>query len=174
VTRAGEVVAPEQRVRLGLQRFRQEADVVILDLPPHFDDAVIAALDASDRILVVSDLGLIGGGHVRVVVRVLTTDLGISPEKVAVVASDRRGTGGVGRRDLEETLKLQVVASLPHDPAVLCAAARDWVPFVVGQRGSQVGSAIEDVARYICPELAPVEAERPSGGGRWFGRLGRR
>jgi pilus assembly protein CpaE len=123
-------------------------DYVVVDTAPHYNDAVLAALDAATMILLVSTpdvpalkntkltLGVMRGWH-------------YSEDKVKLVLNHAYSSNGVVASDAANTLDYAVFWKIPFDPAAP-AAVKVGRPVVEVKPGSKVSENVLTLAQTIC------------------------
>lgn len=102
-------------------QLRSSFDLTVLDCEHHVNDRSLAVLDAADRVVLVTQLGL---APLRSAQRSLTLfeRLGYPPERILVVANRYQSNDVLSLEDAEQALEHPVAATLPNDFR-LCADA---------------------------------------------------
>ena len=146
-----------------LEAARSAYDAVVVDTGPLFDGAMLAALDHTDRLLLICNPEVTSLKNVRIGLQTIER-LGFDRERVSLVANRIGAAGAVSRADIETALETEVAFELPDDPAVPVAVNRA-LPVVVGDERSPFAKALVamtplvfDVTR--SPETAPREQRR--------------
>jgi pilus assembly protein CpaE len=141
-----------------LRAARNAFDAVVVDTGPLFDAAVLAALDHSDQLLLVSNPEVTSLKNVRIGLETIDR-LGFDRERVSLVANRLGAAGGVGRADIEQALDAKIAFGLPEDPEVPAAINRA-LPVVVADEDSRFARAIAELLSFVFP--AREEAEQTS------------
>jgi Flp pilus assembly CpaE family ATPase len=141
-----------------LRAARNAFDAVVVDTGPLFDAAVLAALDHSDQLLLVSNPEVTSLKNVRIGLETIDR-LGFDRERVSLVANRLGAAGGVGRTDIEQALDAKIAFGLPDDPEVPAAINRA-LPVVVADEDSRFARAIAELLSFVFP--AREEAEQTS------------
>lgn len=145
----------------------------IVDCEHSFGPRTVAALDASDRIVIVLQSNV---AAIRAVKRTLALfqQLDYRPERVTVVVN-REGPGDVlSIKDIAKALGRNVDIRLPNNFQLTTDAQTRGVPVAQVSANSPLAAAFEQLASATSGEVAIVEDsnEKPSGNplGRIFGR----
>jgi Flp pilus assembly CpaE family ATPase len=155
-----------------LKAARHAYDAVVIDTGPLFDAAVLAALDHSDQLLLVSNPEVTSLKNVRIGLETIDR-LGFDRERVSLVANRLGAAGGVGHADIEQALDAKIAFELPDDPEVPAAVNRA-VPVVVADEDSRFARAITELLRSVFPAPEASEQTAPSTSHRRFRLRGRR
>lgn len=132
----GDAVAAEGikgvHVERALDFLLAEYSLVVVDLPSRLDEASLAALDRSKLLLLVTEPTVLGLKAARRALE-LCHNLGREKDEVALVVNRHGAKQCVSPKEVVRVLKLEPLALLPNDSAVLMAAAnagsppvRDW------------------------------------------------
>jgi pilus assembly protein CpaE len=141
--RAGVDTLDRAGINAMLRLIRHRFDLAVLHLPRALGDAEIAALEASDVVLVVVTLDVLGVRAARRAVD-LFAELGI--EERCRVVLNRAARGEIVPDDVRRALGLSIAAVIRHDRAVPRAQNRG--AFVAG-RGSPAGRQLAVLSRTI-------------------------
>jgi pilus assembly protein CpaE len=142
---------PEEAQLLGqselgaaLDAARSAYRAVVVDTGPQFDAAMLAALDRSDRLLLVCTPEVTSLKNVRIGLETIDR-LGYPRDRVALVANRLGAAGGVTRAEMEEALECEIAFDLPDDPAVPETINRA-MPAVLAEPGSKFSRAVMKMA----------------------------
>jgi len=130
-----------------LELLKQNYDFVIVDTPPVFQETNLAALDASDQILLVLALDLPTIKNVKLSLEVLESLH--HRGKVRMVLNRSSNDFGIKYEDVERSLGFLVAAHVPSDGRVVVASVNKGVPFVVSHPGSSVSLSIKELAKMV-------------------------
>ena len=155
-----------------LSAARNAYDAVVIDTGPLFDAAVLAALDHSDRLLLVCNPEVTSLKNVRIGLETIDR-LGFDRERVSLVANRLGAAGGVGHDDIEQALDAKIAFELPDDPEVPAAVNRA-LPVVVADDGSPFARAIGELLPSVFPAPKAPEQTAPAASHRRFRLRGRR
>ena len=142
-----------------LDAARSAYDAIIVDTGPLFDRALLAALDHSDRLLMVCNPEVTSLKNVRIGLETIDR-LGFPRERMSLVANRMGATGGVDRGDVERALDVEIAYELPDDPAVPAAVNRA-LPAVIGSERSKFARAISELASGVLGDVPHAPAKPP-------------
>ncbi len=100
-----------------LQIARSLYDVIVVDTAPLFDGPMLAALDRSDELLLVSTPDVPAMKNVRLALQTLNL-LGFPVDRISLVANRAGMAGGASTSEVAETLGRPIRFVLPEDPGV--------------------------------------------------------
>ncbi|WP_067473392.1 AAA family ATPase [Actinomadura hibisca] len=143
---------------------RRTFDHVVVDTPAHFCDPLLAALDATDRCLVVTAPDVLTLNNTRVALETLDL-LGHPAEQRIVVLNRANSPVGLTIRDVERVLGAPVGPHVPSSADVPASLNRG-VPIAVDKPGHPVSRAIADLA---ASALGVAQPPAPSRVSRWRG-----
>jgi len=96
---------------------RQAYDYIIIDTPPSFNDNVLAALDETDRLYLISALDLPSLKNIKLCLQTLKL-LDFEREKICLVLNRVEKNLGLTPAEVEEVFKEKISIQIPNDPAV--------------------------------------------------------
>jgi pilus assembly protein CpaE len=142
-----------------LETLRREADVVIVDCSPFFNDTTLAILDTADTILTMLSLEITSIKNMRLFLEV-SDQLGYEKGKVRLVLN--RGDSALGIRvtDVEQSIGRKINDTIVSDGRSVVYALNRGVPFYLSNRDAQVSQDILRLAKAVVGErahVAPVE-----------------
>jgi MinD-like ATPase involved in chromosome partitioning or flagellar assembly len=126
---------------------RSMYEAIVVDTGPLFDGGMLAALDHTDRLLLVCNPEVTSLKNVRIGLETIDR-LGFEREKVSLVANRLGAPGGVGRSEIETALDAEVAYELPDDPAVAVSVNRA-LPVVVSNERSAFARAVTRLAASV-------------------------
>lgn len=136
---------------------RREYDAVVIDTPPMFDERVIAALDASDLVFVLTTPDIPSLKNLRLALE--TLDLLGLPEDLRRVVLNRAGAKtGLTLRDVTNALHRDVDGQVPESVDVGQTINRG-VPLVLHRPKHPVSAAVRRLLDAAVG--APVQEEKP-------------
>ncbi|MBP2650415.1 MAG: cheB 7 [Firmicutes bacterium] len=131
-----------------LKVMRMAYKYVVVDTNPSFNETMLAVLDASDIVLVVSAMDLPTIKNVKLGLEIMES-LNYSPEKLQLVLNRSNAEGGMGVQEVEESLRQRFTAVLPNDGKVVMTSVNRGIPFVISNPETQVAQKIVDLAKTI-------------------------
>ncbi|MBA4180464.1 MAG: hypothetical protein C0506_07745 [Anaerolinea sp.] len=150
-------VTPEQLESL-VENAAALYDYVILDTPGAFNDAVAAAMDLADNVLVVTSLELPSVKNTAMLLQALDED-GFAASRALVVANCTSEDAGITIADLVPSLRRDAIWKVPFDPAVR-KGSHLGQPAVVHDAKSPASLSIRALASRI--ETVPDRIDRRS------------
>src|SRR5688500_13902996 len=128
-----------------IQHLRHNFLFTVLDCEHQLNDRTLAALDAADRIVLVTQLSV---GALRSTQRTvsLCSRLGYSKEKVCVVVNRYQSGEVLSPADAEEVLKAPIFFKLPNEWRVASNAMTNGVPIAEFDPGSKLGYSFKQLA----------------------------
>lgn len=172
-----EYVTPDHIEPLVL-RLRQMYEYIVIDTASALTPVTLAWLDASDKVCLIANQGLPSLTNASRYFD-LATQLGYETSKVLLVINEADPRRGISIKDVGDTLKRQVFATIPVDSATVDTAVDQGVPIVVGSLQKRpAGVAITELAAKVIDIFKVVEVKDPakddkskrSGLSRLFGR----
>lgn len=134
---------------------------IIVDLGLPLDETAFAVLDSADRIIMSTLPEMVGLRNTRLMLDQFA-DRGYAEGKVWLVLNRATLQGGIGRRDIEERLRLRVSELIPDDQPLATSSINRGVPLVISHRRSAVGRAVRRFARHLIREK-PGEQQAEAG-----------
>ncbi|MDQ1533497.1 MAG: pilus assembly protein CpaE [Actinomycetota bacterium] len=149
---AADSISPEQM--LGIVRMlRTMCAFVIVDMPPHFDDVVLALLEEADDVLLVASMDIPSIKNLKVGIQTLGL-LSLAGPKLRLVLNRANAKVNLDIADVERAIGLPVAFRVPSDIAVPQAVNRG-VPVVLDKPRSAAALALGELA----DAFLAVEAE---------------
>lgn len=161
-----------EHVRKILTILKTLYDYVIVDTRPSFDDAILSALDVSDRILVVTSLEMSAIKNIKLFLEVAEA-LHYSHDKLWLTLNRTDSTSGIGVADIEESIRFTISADIVGASQLMTAAANQGVPVVVSHRDSPVAKSIFDLATKVLTEADAAGARERASASAVAGREGK-
>lgn len=145
-----------------LEEMRASFDYIVVDTAPAFNDAMLAVLDVSDKVLVVSVTDLPTIKNVKICLEVMET-LGYDKEKIKLVLNRAHSESGLDLNEVEESLRYKFSATLPSDGKTVVASVNRGIPFVVSNPDTQIAKSIYGLIRAITPQDTDDEPTQSGG-----------
>jgi pilus assembly protein CpaE len=158
---AADSISPEQM--LGIVRMlRTMCAFVIVDMPPHFDDVVLALLEEADDVLLVASMDIPSIKNLKVGIQTLGL-LSLAGAKLRLVLNRANAKVNLDIADVERAIGISVAFRVPSDIAVPQAVNRG-VPVILDKPRSASAMALGELADAVLaaevaqPDL-PAEQE---------------
>jgi pilus assembly protein CpaE len=132
-------------------------DIVVLDTPPHFDATTLAALDRSDRLVLVATMDIPTVKNCKLALQTLNL-LQYPRERIALVVNRPLGRADLRESDISRTLDMPIAAVIPLDKEIATAVNRG-VPVTVSASRSPAAKAMRDLAEQLLPHGSAAEAK---------------
>jgi Flp pilus assembly CpaE family ATPase len=143
-----------------LKAARNAYSAVVIDTGPLFDAAMLAALDHTDRLLLVCNPEVTSLKNVRIGLETIDR-LGFDRERLSLVANRVGAPGAVSRSDIEQALDSKIAYELPDDSEVPAAVNRA-LPIALAKERSKFARALNSLATEVFtePETAESTSQR--------------
>jgi pilus assembly protein CpaE len=156
---AADSISPEQM--LGIVRMlRSTCGYVIVDMPPHFDDVVLALLEEADDVLLVASMDIPSIKNLKVGIQTLGL-LSLAGPKLRLILNRANAKVNLDIADVERAIGIPVQFRVPSDVAVPQAVNRG-VPVVLDKPRAPAALAMVQLADSMLgveAEAAPAEQE---------------
>jgi pilus assembly protein CpaE len=159
---AADQISPSEMVGI-VQLLRTMFDYIVIDLPPHFDDVVVALLEEADDVLLVASMDIPSIKNLKVGIQTLDL-LAIAGPKIRLVLNRANAKVNLDIGDVERALGVPADFRVPSDISVPQAVNRG-IPVVLDKPRSAAGSALIAIADSFVAasaEAAGAESRRRS------------
>ncbi len=143
---AGQAIRPETMVSI-IRLLRSMFDFVIVDMPPHFDDVVLALLEEADDVLLVASMDIPSIKNLKVGMQTLDL-LSIAGSKLRLVLNRANARVNLDIADVERALGVTAEFRIPSDISVPQSVNRG-VPVVADRPRSAAALALRRLAETI-------------------------
>ena len=153
-----------------LGRLRTIFDIIIVDTSSVLDDVVLSIMDVSEKIMVVTTPEIPAIKNAKLFFEV-TEALEYDRERIMFVLNKADKRINIRAEDIEANIKYKIQGQLPLDERSVTNAVNQGVPYVLGDKNSQLTQATIALGKTLQEALNPtterVEAPVRSG---FFGR----
>ena len=132
------------------------ADYVVIDGRPGWDEAMLALMDISDRILLLLTSEMTAIKDTRQFLEIAEL-LGYPPERVEPVINRVNGFSGIPLADIAENLKCELEFRIPDEPAAVLRSVNEGAPLVETQPDNRFSLEVMRLAAHLAAEDLPVE-----------------
>lgn len=153
---AADHISPEEMVGI-VRLLRTMFDFVVVDMPPHFDDVVLALLDEADDVLLVCSMDIPSIKNLKVGIQTLNL-LQFAGEKLRLVVNRANAKVNLDIADVERAIGLSAQYRIPSDIAVPQAVNRG-TPVVIDRPKSAAAIALEQLASSFLGAQVALEGE---------------
>jgi pilus assembly protein CpaE len=143
---AADQVTPGQMLMI-VETLRRTCEFVVVDMPPHFDDMVLALIEQADEVLVVASMDIPSVKNLKVGMQTLDL-LSLAGERVKLVLNRANAKVKLDVSEVERALSLKVTYQVPSDIAVPQSVNRG-VPVIVDNPRAPAARALEDIAQQL-------------------------
>ena len=161
---------PEQAEKVTAEQFgkildflRRMYSYVVIDTSSLLTDVVLASMDHSDAIVLITTQDIPAIKNARLFLDLLQT-MGIDRERLVFVMNKYDKRIGITPDRVGENLKEKIRAVIPLDERVVIPAVNKGVPFMLDNRAQPVARGVLSVAEAVRAQVAALEqAEAPAG-----------
>ena len=151
-------IRPEDMLAI-IDSMRQFCGTIVIDMPPHFDDMVLALLEIADEVLLVASMDIPSIKNLKVGMQTLDL-LALAGPKLRLVLNRANARVKLDVKEVEKALGLDARFPIPSDIAVPQAVNRG-VPVVLDNPRSPSARAFEDIAtEFLAEETAEESGKR--------------
>ena len=143
-------------------------DIVVLDTPPHFDATTLAALDRSDRLVLVTTMDIPTVKNTKLALQTLNL-LQYPRDRIALVLNRPLPRADLRESDISRTLDMPITYVIPGDKEVGTAVNRG-VPITTSNSRSPAAKAIKELAELLLPAVTSGAPAGSDGQGREAGQ----
>jgi pilus assembly protein CpaE len=152
-----ELVTEAKLARL-LEVARESYDVIIVDTSPFFHGPMLATLDRTDELLLLTSLDVPTIKNVRLSLQTLEL-LSFPPDRIKVVLNRANSKVGMQRKEVESALEMGVRFEVPSDRAVPLAVNRGN-PAVLADGKSEFSRAVKELAKSLVTAQAAAKERK--------------
>ncbi|MDP3487068.1 MAG: response regulator [Bacillota bacterium] len=157
-----EYITPEHVTRI-LSTLREMFDYVIVDMPASFQDVALAALDSSDRIMIIGNMDMASLKNMKLSLEVMKR-LGHSTDKAFLVINRAGYDYGIKFKDLETALGRPINFFIQTDDITAVTSTNRGMPFVLDQADSKLSRRFFDL---VNEHIEPRAQEKEEAVGLW-------
>jgi pilus assembly protein CpaE len=151
-------IRPEDMLAI-IDSMRQFCGTIVIDMPPHFDDMVLALLEIADDVLLVASMDIPSIKNLKVGMQTLDL-LALAGPKLQLVLNRANARVKLDVKEVEKALGLDARFPVPSDIAVPQAVNRG-VPVVLDNPRSPSARAFEDIAtEFLAEDTAEESGKR--------------
>jgi pilus assembly protein CpaE len=152
-----ELVTEAKLARL-LEVGRESYDAIVVDTSPFFHGPMLATLDRTDELLLLSGLDVPTLKNLRLALQTLEL-LSFPKQRVKIVLNRSNSKVGMKQNEVEGALGMKVRFEIPSDRAVPLAVNRGK-PVILDEEGADVSKAIRQMAKALFPVEQAKAARR--------------
>jgi pilus assembly protein CpaE len=143
-----ELVTEAKLARL-LEVAKESYDAIVVDTSPFFHGPMLATLDRTDELLLLSSLDVPTLKNLRLALQTLEL-LSFPKQRIKIVLNRSNSKVGMKQNEVEGALGMKVRFEIPSDRAVPLAVNRGK-PVILDEEGADVSKAIRQMAKGLFP-----------------------
>jgi pilus assembly protein CpaE len=151
-------------LRAILRELGKAYDYVIVDAPAYLEERVLETIELADLILLVTTFNITSVKNTKITIGLLSA-LGVQPDRLAVVLNQNRPRVAFTREEIEEILRVRVLAQLPYEPRVDESIDSGKV-FIDAEPRAELSKQLRTVVEYLHTPEQPEEIAAPQRGQR--------
>ncbi|HWS47505.1 MAG TPA: P-loop NTPase [Acidimicrobiia bacterium] len=155
---AADKITPEAMVGI-VRTLRRMFDFIVVDMPPHFDDVVLALIEEADTVLLVASMDIPSIKNLKVGIQTLDL-LSLAGSKLRLVLNRANARVHLDVSDVERALGVTAEYRIPSDISIPQAVNRG-VPVVLDKPRAPAAIALRAVAETFLPGGAPAAVAEP-------------
>ncbi len=136
-------------------------DIVVLDTPPHFDATTLAALDRSDRLVLITTMDIPTVKNAKLALQTLNL-LQYPRERIALVVNRPLARADIREGDISRTLDMAITCTIPGDKEIGVAVNRG-IPVTVASPRSPASKIVRELAELLLPSGSIAESKPAPG-----------
>lgn len=145
----------EEKIKTLIELLREQFEYIVIDNSSSLNDVALAMLDMSDRIFLVTQQSLPTLKNVSRFFDLAVT-LDYERSKVLLIVNRESDKLGISVKDIGDTLKRPVIATIPVDEDAVSRAADQGRPLVTSKaRKRSIGVALTHLAELTVTEFDP-------------------
>jgi pilus assembly protein CpaE len=152
---AGAKITPEEMVSI-IRLLRHMYDYVVVDMPPHFDDVVVALLEEADAVLLIASMDIPSIKNLKVGIQTLDL-LSLAGNKLHLLLNRANARVHLDVGDVERALGVSAEYRIPSDISVPQSVNRG-VPVVLDKPRAPAAVALRAVAESFLNTPPPLRA----------------
>ena len=141
-----------------LEVARESYDCIVVDTSPFFHGPMLATLDRTDELLLLSSLDVPTLKNLRLALQTLEL-LSFPKQRIRIVLNRSNSKVGMKQNEVESALGMKVRYEVPSDRAVPLAVNRGK-PVVLDEEGADVSRAIRSMAKNLFPVEEAAKKQR--------------
>src|SRR5437660_411335 len=141
-----------------LEVARESYDSIVVDTSPFFHGPMLATLDRTDELLLLSSLDVPTLKNLRLALQTLEL-LSFPKQRIRIVLNRSNSKVGMKQNEVESALGMKVRFEVPSDSAVPLAVNRGK-PVVLDEEGADVSRAIRSMAKNLFPVEEAAKKQR--------------
>jgi len=155
---AADKITPQAMVGI-VKMLRRMFDYIVVDMPPHFDNTVLALIEESDSVLLVASMDIPSIKNLKVGIQTLDL-LSLAGGKLHLVLNRANARVHLDVSDVERALGVTAEYRIPSDISVPQAVNRG-VPVVIDKPRAPAALALRSVAETFLLQPAPNATPAP-------------
>ena len=138
---------------------KEKYHYIIIDTSNNINETVLTCLDLSDKVLFISTLDVPTIKNTKEGIEIMES-LNYSREKLGVVVNKVNEQYGIKIKDLEDTIKYPVFASIPEDNETIITSINKGFPFVLTRAETKCAKSILTIVDWLTGDEENVEKKK--------------
>ncbi len=138
----------DEHIREIIKLLKQAYDYVIIDNPNSFDEVTLAALDLSNKILLLTTMDIVSIKNVKVGLRIMKS-LGYANEKVNLIINKANEKFGIKLKDLNSVFDKPIDQVIVEDIKTVVTSINKGTPFVLSSNKNKISKCISKLAKQL-------------------------
>lgn len=155
-----------------LNILKENYNYIVVDTCQSFQDTILAALDSSDLIYMMTTLDVPTIKNIKLGLDVMSS-LHYGSDRIKLILNRSTAEMGVSVHDLTSSIPYAVAGQLPSEGKVVVGSINRGIPFVQSDPKSPISQAIFELAQQLNNQFYPSEGEPLKQKTSWFNRSGR-
>lgn len=159
-----------EHLRAILDELRRHFDFIVVDTASHLAELTLEAIEASNRIIVLTALNIPAIKDTKLTLKVLES-LNVDAERILLVLNRSDAHSDFNKEAVEQNLRFAIALQLPHDPRVVSSSVNRGTPFVSANPEAEISRAVRELVSRLVPLERAAQPVAAGGGERRRGRL---
>jgi pilus assembly protein CpaE len=142
-------------VRAIVRELSRSYDYIVVDAAAYLEERVLETIELADVIILLTTFNITSVKNTKITLN-LFNQLGVHTDRVALVLNQTRPKVTFTREEIEEILRMRVMAQLPYDPRV-DEAVDSGKPFIEMEPRSDLSKQIHAIVQYLQSSQEPDE-----------------
>lgn len=120
----------KERVHKFLELVKRHYEIIVIDTGVNFDEVTLAALDLSEKVVIVSNQEVTGIKNTKVCLKVMQT-LNYDYSKIKILINLSDDKFGISKSNVQKAFDYEILAFIPEDVKLVRNAINTGIPFAM-------------------------------------------